>query len=52
MLCKTFTKLPCMGQLTETTRILLFKADIRMATMSHKLSLATEIWNRKLEKII
>lgn len=39
-----------MSHLTETARILLFKAVIRMETISHKLSLATEIRNRNFQK--
>jgi hypothetical protein len=39
-----------MRQLTETVRILSFKAVIKLATISLKLSLATEIWNRNFEE--
>ena len=50
MLCKTFTKMLFMSQLTETALILSFKAVTSLATISHKLSLATEIWNRNFKE--
>lgn len=39
-----------MSQLTETALILSFKAVTSLATISHKLSLATEIWNRNFKE--
>lgn len=49
-LCKTFTKLSCMSQLTETALISSFKSLRRLATISHILSLATEVWNCNFQK--
>jgi len=47
---KTFTKLSRMSQLTETARILSFKAVRRLANISHKLLLATEVWKGNFHK--